>query len=80
MSANSHGHTPAAWTAVTIMMIGFLIGSIAVVLASPTLVVVGLVVVVAGLVVGGVMRQMGLGQKPRASARQGSQPARAEAS
>ena len=28
---DNHGQTPAAWTAVTIMMVGFVVGSIAVV-------------------------------------------------
>ena len=60
MSA-SHGSTPAAWTAVSIMFIGFLISGLAVPLELVWLFVVGLVVVVLGAVVGKVMSMMGMG-------------------
>ena len=60
MSA-SHGNTPAAWTAVSIMFIGFLISGLAVPLELVWLFVVGLVVVVLGAVVGKVMSMMGMG-------------------
>lgn len=61
MSA-SHGNTPAAWTAVTVMFVGFLVSGIALPLALPWLFFVGLGVVVLGAVVGKVMQMMGLGQ------------------
>ena len=60
MSA-SHGNTPAAWTAVTIMFVGFLISGIALPVESPWLFVVGLGVVALGAVVGKVMQMMGMG-------------------
>ena len=60
MSA-SHGNTPAAWTAVCIMFIGFLISGLAVPLELVWLFIVGLVVVVLGAVVGKVMSMMGMG-------------------
>jgi hypothetical protein len=60
MSA-SHGNTPAAWTAVSIMFVGFLISGFALPLAMPWLFFVGLVVVVLGAVVGKVMSMMGMG-------------------
>ena len=60
MSA-SHGNTPAAWTAVSIMFIGFLISGLAIPLELVWLFVVGLVVVVLGAVVGKVMSMMGMG-------------------
>ncbi len=60
MSA-SHGNTPAAWTAVCIMFIGFLISGLAIPLELVWLFVVGLVVVVIGAVVGKVMSMMGMG-------------------
>ncbi|WP_063784403.1 HGxxPAAW family protein [Streptomyces sp. SBT349] len=57
-----HGNTPAAWTAVTIIFIGFGIGSAYTVTAQPWGVAAGAVVVALGGVVGLVMRAMGLGQ------------------
>jgi hypothetical protein len=61
---DNHGKTPAAWTAVTLVMLGFLIGSIAVVMASVWLFVAGVVVIIAGAVAGKVMQMMGLGATP----------------
>jgi hypothetical protein len=60
--SQSHGNTPAAWTAVTIMFVGFLVSGIAVPLELPWLFFVGLAVVVLGAVVGKVMQMMGMGQ------------------
>ena len=60
MSA-SHGNTPAAWTAVTIMFVGFLLSGLALPLELPWLFFVGLGVVALGAVVGKVMQMMGLG-------------------
>ena len=60
MSA-SHGSTPAAWTAVGVMFLGFLVSGIALPLAQPWLFFVGMGVVVLGAVVGKVMSMMGLG-------------------
>lgn len=60
MSA-SHGNTPAAWTAVGIMFLGFLLSGIALPLELPWLFFVGLGVVALGAVVGKVMSMMGLG-------------------
>ncbi|MCQ4081480.1 hypothetical protein NGB36_12935 [Streptomyces sp. RB6PN25] len=62
MAGNHHGHTPAAWTGVTIAFIGFCISSVFVVAAEPVGFWAGLVVVALGGIVGMVMRQMGLGQ------------------
>ncbi len=60
---DNHGQTPAAWTAVTIMMVGFIVGSIAVVQLNWVLLVVGFVIIVAGAVVGKVMQMMGMGKQ-----------------
>lgn len=60
MSA-SHGNTPAAWTAVTIMFVGSLVSGIALPLSLPWLFFVGLGVIVLGAVVGKVMSMMGMG-------------------
>ncbi|MEO7980093.1 MAG: HGxxPAAW family protein [Sporichthyaceae bacterium] len=60
MSA-SHGSTPAAWTAVGIMFVGFLISGIALPFELPWLFFVGLAVVALGAVAGKVMSMMGMG-------------------
>ncbi len=60
MSA-SHGNTPAAWAAVGIMFVGFLISGIALPFELPWLFFVGLVVVGLGAVTGKVMSMMGMG-------------------
>ncbi len=60
---DNHGQTPAAWTAVTIMMVGFVVGSIAVIQLNWVLLAVGFVIIVAGAVVGKVMAMMGMGKQ-----------------
>ncbi len=60
MSA-AHGNTPAAWTAVSIMFVGFLVSGLALPFELPWLFFVGLGVVVLGAVVGKVMSMMGMG-------------------
>ncbi|MFJ5548309.1 HGxxPAAW family protein [Streptomyces sp. NPDC093225] len=64
MAGSSHGHTPAAWTGVTIAFIGFCIASVFMVMAEPIGFWAGMGVVVLGGVVGMAMRAAGLGQKP----------------
>ena len=59
--SQSHGNTPAAWTAVTIMFVGFLLSGIALPLEAPWLFFVGLGVVALGAVVGKAMQMMGMG-------------------
>ncbi len=66
MSQN-HGNTPAAWTAVTIGLIGFVVGAVALLLDpwSLTLFWVGCGLTVGALVVFVVMSKMGLnGPRP----------------
>jgi hypothetical protein len=60
---DDHGSTPAAWTAVSIIMVAFVVGSIGVLLAQPWLFWVGVGLVVIGIVAGKVMQMMGLGAK-----------------
>jgi hypothetical protein len=62
---DNHGQSTAAWTAVGICMIGALIMSIAVVIASVWLFVVGAVVAVLGAVSGKVLSAMGFGVSGR---------------
>lgn len=56
-----HGSSPAAWTAVVIMLVGVAIGTLFLFLNVVTMVYVGAAVVVIGLIVGGVMKAVGLG-------------------
>jgi hypothetical protein len=56
-----HGNTPAAWTAVTIMFLGFLISGLALPLEMVWLFFVGIGVIVIGAVTGKVMQMMGMG-------------------
>ena len=57
-----HGNTPAARTAVTIIMIAFVVGAIAVLIDSwPLFWIGGVGLVVVGAVVGKVMGMMGMG-------------------
>ncbi|RAG84494.1 hypothetical protein DN069_16740 [Streptacidiphilus pinicola] len=64
MSANSHGHTTAAWTGVTVSFLGFMLAGVAMVIPSPILVTIGLVLAAAGAVVGKLMSAAGFGKKP----------------
>ncbi|MBV2356984.1 hypothetical protein KUM39_21855 [Streptomyces sp. J2-1] len=68
MAGSSHGHTPAAWTGVTIAFIGFCIAGAFMVMAEPIGFWAGMVVVVLGGVVGMIMRAMGLGMPKTAHA------------
>lgn len=61
---DNHGQTPAAWTAVIIIVVGFALGAIAVISATPWLFVTAAVVIVLGAVAGKVMQMMGMGAKP----------------
>lgn len=63
MSADhdDHGSTPAAWTAVTIIIVAFTVGGIGVLIAQPWVFWAGVVLVVVGIVVGKVMQMMGMG-------------------
>lgn len=60
---DNHGQTPAAWTAVIIIMIAFFLGTFAVVIAQPWLFWVSVGLIVVGVVVGQVMSMMGYGAK-----------------
>ena len=59
---SSHGNTPAAWTAVSIVMVAFLVGGVGVVLAEQWLFWVGVALAVLGAAVGYLMSLMGYGQ------------------
>jgi hypothetical protein len=57
----NHGNSPAAWTAVTVIMLGALVSCLAVWFAKPWLFYTGLGVCALGLVAGKVMAMMGFG-------------------
>lgn len=59
-----HGRTAAAWTTVTIIVVGCLVSALGVISAQPPLFVIGLAVVALGLAVGKVMSMAGLGKLP----------------
>ncbi len=56
-----HGSTPAAWTAVTIVMVAFVVGAVGFLVAQPWVVWVGVGLIVVGAAAGKVMQMMGLG-------------------
>ena len=58
----NHGHTVAAWVAMTSVMVGATAAAVGVVLPALWLVWTGAGVAVLGLLVGGVLRKAGLGQ------------------
>lgn len=61
---DNHGSTPAAWTAVTIIMVAFAVGALGVATGTTWLFWAGVVIAVIGIVVGKVMQMMGMGAKP----------------
>lgn len=56
-----HGNSPAAWTAVTIMLAAFAVGTVAFWFDLPWLVVTAAVFVLVGVIVGWVMSKLGYG-------------------
>ncbi|HEY6799271.1 MAG TPA: DUF6704 family protein [Agromyces sp.] len=56
-----HGHSPAAWTAVTIMLIAFVIGTVAFFLELDWLVWASAGLLVVGIIVGWVLARVGYG-------------------
>ena len=56
-----HGNTPAAWTGVTIMLIGWVVGAVGVVLGAMLLFWIGVALQPIGLIAGKVMSVMGMG-------------------
>ncbi len=57
-----HGNTPAAWTGVTIMLIGWVVGAIGLMVAGVGLLFwVGVALQPIGVIVGAIMAKMGMG-------------------
>jgi hypothetical protein len=59
-----HGNTPAAWTGVMLMLIGFVVGGVGLVMANMLLFWIGVALQPVGLVTGMVMSKMGMGAEP----------------
>jgi hypothetical protein len=59
-----HGNTPAAWTGVVLILVGFIVGGIGLVIDSWPMFWVGVVICPIGVIVGKVMQRMGLGAEP----------------
>lgn len=62
-----HGDSVAAWTAVIIIMIAFTIGTFAVWINAPAVVIASAVLAVLGVVAGLVLARMGYGVKAKSS-------------
>lgn len=60
--ADNHGQTPAAWAAVIIATLGFLVGAYAVVVTAIWLFWVSVAIVGFGGIVGWILKAMGFGQ------------------
>lgn len=56
-----HGHSPAAWTAVIIMLVAFTVGTVAFFLSVVWLVWASFVLLVVGLIAGWIMTKAGYG-------------------
>ncbi len=61
MTESHHGSTPAAWTAVTLILIGFLVGAVGLVAGNWLVFWLAVVIGVLACVVGKVMQAMGMG-------------------
>ena len=59
-----HGNTPAAWTGVMIILVGFVVGGIGMVIDNWTMFWVGVALVPVGAIVGKIMAMMGMGAEP----------------
>ena len=68
MAEQGHGHSRAAWTAVTILLVASFLISLSVVVKSWFLAIVGIVLVIVGVAAGKVLSMAGFGQaKPERS-------------
>lgn len=59
-----HGNTPAAWAAVMIILVGFVVGGLGMVIDNWTMFWVGVALLPIGGVVGKIMQKMGMGAQP----------------
>jgi len=59
-----HGNTPAAWTGVAIVLLGFIVGGLGLVFENMMIFWIGVALGLLGGVVGYVLGKMGLGGDP----------------
>jgi hypothetical protein len=59
----SHGNTPAAWTAVAIITLAFVLGTVAIIVNNWPMFWISVGLVAVGAIVGKVMAMMGLGKR-----------------
>ena len=62
--STGHGNTPAAWTGVSIVLLGFIVGGLGLVLENWPLFFAGVALAPIGGIVGYVMGKMGMGGDP----------------
>jgi len=62
MAEDRHGRSPAAWTAVTILLVASFLMCLAVVVASWLLAIVGIVLVLVGVIAGKLLAIAGRGR------------------
>jgi hypothetical protein len=65
--ADDHGSTPANWTANVLIVVGFLLGTVGVVMGNRVVLWVGVALIPIGLIVGKLLSGMGYG-RPHESA------------
>jgi hypothetical protein len=60
--SDNHGNTPAAWSAVAVALLGFVVGSVGLMLdpVSMTIFWIGVAITVGSLIVFGVMAKLGM--------------------
>ncbi|MEN9922776.1 MAG: hypothetical protein RIS09_290 [Actinomycetota bacterium] len=63
-----HGNTPAAWTAVIIAIVAFLVGGFGTIIGNLLIVGLGFFLLALSAVVGKLMQMAGLGQFPNSDA------------
>lgn len=63
MSAGNHGSTPAAWTLVVLVTLGFIVSTVGLVIGQWPAFWAGVAIVAVGAVVSGIMKAAGLGKK-----------------
>jgi ABC-type bacteriocin/lantibiotic exporter with double-glycine peptidase domain len=56
-----HGNTPAAWTAVVVALVGFIVAGVALVIGSWPLFWVGVALAPVAIIIGAIMAKMGYG-------------------
>ena len=56
-----HGNTPAAWTGVTIILAGFVVGAIGLMVHNLVVFWIGVALVPVAVIIGKIMQKMGLG-------------------